>query len=275
MKSFFRKLKTNIRPIMQVLSLLLVGIMPSLLNVVNIVAEQPKLTASQNWIDYFFNFVWTKGNIAIGLFFVVSVMIAIRKMNKGYMFNKGVEYKNYPYIWYWICAKILGYTQCNLVLVPIYMQFKLVIRDVFNDYYCGNLSNKDDDTISVDRTNMNNVADEVNLIISDTYPINHEQIPILKRMKPTIFLSRDNDLDSNRYFSKELIKTVVNEVRNLPPSLRKVNIFATTNPQNTMHIVQDAFKLGERGNIELITVFKQNKNGLRSFKEKGVVVYKR
>lgn len=81
-------------------------------------------------------------------------------------------------------------------------------------------------------------------------------------------------MDHNRYNSPELVQKVVNEVRNLPPSIKKVNVYATTNPQNTMKIAQDAFKLGERGNLDLITVFQQKRTGSRAFEKSGKIVYK-
>lgn len=49
-----------------------------------------------------------------------------------------------------------------------------------------------------------------------------------------------------------------------------------TIPQNTMNIANNAFKLGERGNLDEVIVFQQNKNGnLRRFEKKGKCVYRR
>ena len=68
----------------------------------------------------------------------------------------------------------------------------------------------------------------------------------------------------------------VNEVRQLPANIKKVNVFATTNPQNTMNIINNAFKLGERGNLDEVIVFQQTKNGNpRRFKKKGKRVCRR
>ena len=275
MISFFKKLIANARPICQIIGLIIAFLLPSLLNVSKEVVEPPELTASQNLIDYIFYFVWNKGNIAIGIFLFIVTLFIMRKWNKNDMFNKGDEYKNYPYCWYWICAKFLGYTECNLILVPIYLQFKLVIRDTFPKYYCGELEKKDNDVISVKRLNSSNISDELNMIIADTYPLQVNQIPRDKRSKPIIIISRDNDLDHNRYNSPELVGKVVNEVRNLPSSIKKVNIYATTNPHNTMKIAQNAFKLGERSGLALITVFQQKRMGSRKFEEAGKIIYKR
>ncbi|MGN0340614.1 MAG: hypothetical protein ACI4D0_08955 [Lachnospira sp.] len=276
MKSFLKKIVVNSRSFFQIIGVIFVGFLPSLLNVSVTVTEQPQITASQKWFDYVFYFIWTKGDKAIGLLLSIVALLAVRKVNKECIFNKGDVYKNYPYIWYWVCAKILGYSECNLILVPIFMQVKLVIHDTFDKYYCGIFSKKDNDTISVNKKNMSGVSDEVNLIIADTYPLKVEQIPASKRIKPTILISRDNSVDHNRYDSPELVQAVVNEVRNLPVNIKKINVYATTNPQNTLNIANDAFKLGERGNLDEVIVFQQRQTGNpRRFEKKGKVVYRR
>lgn len=274
MKSLFRKVIINIRPISQIVILILIGFMPSWLNLSEIVVEQLNITASQKWIDYIFYVAWALGDMAIGTFFVVMALLSIRKMNKDKVFNKGDAYKNYPYIWYWLCAKILGYLECNLILVPIFMQFKLVIRDTFDKYYCGSFIKKDYETITVKRENISNVMTSVNLLIADTYPLDINQLPENKIENPTITISRDNVTDHNRYYSPSLVKAVVNEISNLPNTVKVVHIFATTNPQNTVNIVRNAFKLGERGSLDKIVVYQQSAiDPLRRFQSNGKVVY--
>lgn len=273
MKSIYKKVVANIRPICQIIVLAIILLLPSLLDITDKVQKAPELAASQDLNDYIFYFLWNKGNVAIGIFLFVVALFAVRKWNKDCMFNKGNEYKNYPYFWYWICSKILGYTECNLILVPIYMQFKLIIRDTFCKYYCGELDKKPDDIISVQKINFEDASNEVNIIIADTYPLETNQIPAGKRSKSTIIISRDNVADHNRYDSPELVQNVVNEVRNLPIKVKSINIYATTNPCNTMKIVKAAFKLGGRSNLDLITVFQQNRTGSRKFKKKGVSVF--
>lgn len=270
MKSVVKKIKANVRPIIQIIVLIIIGVFPERMNICNLVNEEPVLKASQNISDYILFFVWKQGNIAIGILLAVIVLMAMRKFNEKAVFNNGDEYKNYPYIWYWICAKVLSYSECNLVLVPIYMQFKLVIRDTFKKYKCGSYPKKENDEIEKRKINFYTIADEVNLMISDTYELNENQIPILKIGKPTIIISRNNSNDHNRYDSLSLVQAVVNEVRGLPSEVKTVNVYATTNPLNTMNIVSEAFKLGERGNIDSIVVFQQSKNGNpRMFEDKG------
>lgn len=275
MKSIKEKIIANIRPIGQIIGILIIFFIPKALNISDMVTKEPELKASQNWLDYVFYFVWNKGEIAIGLLLGIFVLFQIRKANKDCLFNRGDVYKNYPYWWYWVCAKILGYSECSLVLVPPDLQFKLVFKDTFTKYYCGEYEKKTSDTISVAKTNSPNSSDEVNIMIADTYPLQESQIPRAKRSKSTILISRDNVVDHNRYNSPELVKKVVNEVRNLPLNIKKINIYTTTNPQNAMKIAQDAFKLGERSSLDIITVFRQKRTGNRSFEKKGKIVYKR
>lgn len=275
MKSIKKKVRDNIRPIGQIIVVIIIIFLPKILDVSNIVIEGPELKASQNWLDYVFYFIWNKGEIAIGLLLGIFVLFKIRKANESCIFNKGDAYKNYPYWWYWFCAKILGYSECSLILVPPDLQFKLVFRDTFSEYHCGEYEKRTNDIVSVKKINLSSAFDEENIMIADTYPLQESQIPEDKRLLPTIIISRDNMMDHNRYDSPELVHKVVNEVRNLPLKIKKVNIYTTTNPHNAKKIAKNAFKLGERSNLDLITVFRQKRIGNREFEERGKVVYKR
>lgn len=276
MKSIVNKIKSNIRAIIQIVVLVIIGVFPEKIDICNLVKDEPVLKASQNITDYILYFIWKQGNIAIGIFLAIVVLMTMRKFNEKVVFNNGDEYKDYPYIWYWICAKVLSYSECNLILAPIYMQFKLVLRDTFKKYRCGSYPKKENDPIEKRKINFSTISDEVNLMISDTYELNENQIPILKIGKPTIIISRNNSDDHNRYDSISLVQAVVNEVRGLPSEVKRVNVYATTNPLNTMNIVSDAFKLGERGNIDSIVVFQQSKNGNpRMFENKGKKVFQK
>lgn len=225
--------------------------------------------------DYIFYFAWKGGDWAIGVFFLIVVLFIIRKWNKTYMFNRGNYYKQYRYGWYRICSKILGYSECNLIQVPIYMQFKLVLNDTFDKYNCGEFDKKENDTISVSKSNFSHETDEVNVMISDTYPLSLSQLPEIKKNIPTLLISRNNTNDVNRYDSPELVRCVVNEVRSLNNNIKKVNVYATTNPLNTKNIASSAFKLGGRDNFNEVRVFQQERDGIRKFNNKGIVVYKR
>lgn len=77
-----------------------------------------------------------KGNHFIAICLVLFALCRIRKYNydKSVSVNKFNCYHNYPLPWYLFCAKILNIKNCNLILVPIYMQFKLISRNVFEHF---------------------------------------------------------------------------------------------------------------------------------------------
>lgn len=273
MKHKIKLVMANLRPIVQIALLIIAFFLPVKLGIVENF-KAPEAVASADLQTYILYYIWMFGDKAAGGILAFIVWRWEKRINKEYLFNRGNTYKNFPYWWYYVCAKFLGYSKCNLKRVPIYMQFKLVLGDTFDNYDCGNYEKKENDVIMVSRKNDSNMENEMNLIISDTYPISMEQIPVTKKRKYTIIISRDNANDTNRYDSPQLVKKVVNEMRNLPQIIDKVNVFATTNPQNTVNIVNEAFKLGERANVKCVEVFQQKRDGKRKFEEKGKIVYK-
>lgn len=166
------------------------------------------------------------------------------------------------------------YEQENkVVLVPINMQFKLVINDTFSSFYTGDIKEKSEN-VSVQKEDVKN-SKQVNLIIADTYPIVKRQLPHSKEQYPSIIVSRKDSEDRNRYKNCVLVEKINNLVNHLPDCTKEINIYTTTNPANTMCIAKEVFGAGSRGNFELITVFQQSSDRERKFEEKGMVVYKR
>lgn len=214
------------------------------------------------------------GKPAISVLLVGISWIAARKWNGGYVMNKNSVYHDYPYIWYWFCAKILGILECNLILVPISTQFKLVIRGTFSAYP---LETSDYPPISDEKDcriiaqNEDAVADEINLIIEDTYEISDSQIPEEKRSLQTIRVSR-YDGTNNRHFSQKLIDAVNATVRQ-KRSVPRLNVFATTNPMNSKQIAMSVFAQGGRGNVAHLYVFQQESKENRVFSKRGRKIY--
>ena len=124
----------------------------------------------------------------------------------------------------------------------------------------------------IKKANFVQVSDEVNLVLADTYPIENQQLPIVKRRLSTITINRMRP-NVSRYYSPQFIAKIVDEVRNLPRNVTDINVFPTTNPKHALKIARDVFKLAERGNIKKLVVFPQEKTGIRKFARKGKVVY--
>ena len=189
--------------------------------------------------------------------------------------NNDNVYHNYPYVWYWFCAKVLGIKKCNLILVPIYMQFKLVIENIFKDYPLDEAdfpAIEDEPECIVKKKNMRADLSEINLILEDTYVIESNQIPFRKKTLPTIKISRNIGNSHTRHFSPKFVNAVSEEIRKLP-QVYIVNIYATTNPMNTVRIIRSTFKMADRGNIQHVFVYQQKRSGIRRFDGKGHKIY--
>lgn len=238
-----------------------------------------KFSEPTGFADIFFSIIVSCYG-RIGIWLIVSAMIygKMRKFNADLVMNKGNRYHCSCYCWYWFCSHILGIKKCNLILVPIYLQFKLVINDVFEEYPFDEkrFPTLSQDTVTVEElvpaaTGVND--SEINLVLEDTYPIEINQIPERKRNLFTIKISRNRpDNIGQRYYSTQFIETVQSIVRHLPDSVT-VNIFATTNPVNTRYIAQNTFQLANRGNIECLYVYQQSSVGNRNFESRGHKIY--
>ena len=274
MKNLGRKIKENLCSIVQIVLLIILLILPVIVD-------------ASSWIEFFFqnseiNFETAKyyflleiGNWGIGIVLMLLTLFKIRKYNSEKLFNTKNVYHDYPYMWYWICAKILGYTKCNLKRVPIYLEFKLVLEDTFSKYDVGTEDDYpkiENEEIEIYKKNWNPGSQEINLILSDTYPIMESQLPARKSTLPILAIVRKRS-DKSRYYSPRFISKIVDEVRNLPRNMTFVNIFATTNAKHTKQIVEDAFKMAERGNVKKLVVFQQSNKGMRRFKRNGKVMY--
>ena len=225
--------------------------------------------------DILLSFLMDSGDIVIVIGSFIFILIAIRLFNHNYVMNQGNYYHDYPFLWYWYCGNILGIKKCSLILVPIYMQFKLVIRDVFKGFPLNEseypvLDNEPE--CKVYEHNLNDEINELNIILEDTYLIECSQIPDKKQNLPTIKISRNDGRSNERHFSQEFIKTIIDEIKKFS-CIKRVNLYATTNPMNSLNIARRVFKTGNRGNIEHLYVYQQDNAGNRYFKPDGHEIY--
>jgi len=225
------------------------------------------------------NFIWyfalSHGKLVASVILFVLILWRIRKYNQNFLMNRKNVYHNYCYIWYWICAKVLGIKKCNLVRVPVFMQFKLVINGTFEEYPLNDDEYPivdDEPDCLVEKINKGMDRNEINLILEDTYLIEFTQLPKSKQDLFTVKVSRNDGTTNGRHFSQKLIEATINEVRNLKSS-KTINVYATTNPKNTAHIAKRVFALGDRGNIKQLYVFQQKNTGRRYFEDGGHKIY--
>lgn len=272
-KHVIENISDNERQIFEIIVLIFFTCIPFLVNLKDIFNDY--LNDYQLSPDNFLCQMAIRENKYIGaVILMIFALSFIRKYNKYYIMNNKMVYHDYPYIWYWICAKILGINNCNLELVPIYMQFKLVIRATFLNYPLDDRdyhTESDESAIAVKTFNKDSSDIEVNIILDDTYIISKKQIPEEKQNLKTIIINRNNN-DNSRHFSQQYIDKVINCVANLKENTN-VNVYATTNPVNTKYIAKRAFGSGGRGNIKHLYVFQQNEYGDRSFDIRGRKIY--
>ena len=215
------------------------------------------------------------GNWIVAIVLSILILSIVRKQNKEITMNRKNIYHKYSYLWYWFCAKILGIEKCSLILVPIYMQFKLVIKSIFNNFPLDERDYPvidDEKDIKVTKLNWSSDSSEINMILEDTYQIDIKQIPDEKSNLPTIKISRNDGSSTVRHYSCKFINRVNDETRGLSNGVR-VNVYATTNPMNTYNIAKRVFKIANRGNLAELYVYQQESTGSRLFESKGKKIY--
>ncbi len=271
MKRIIEFIKSNYRQIVQLVLLLIVIVIPLFVDWAKVFEEyiDKEYITPQNFV---WRFCILAGRPGLSLLLSFLLIKIFRKANKDYTMNQGNVYHNYCFIWYWICAKILGIMKCSLIRVPIFMQFKLVIRDVFESYPLDEtlfpvVGNEPDCQITI----YNNTADtkEINIMLEDTYRFQLKQLPSTKQKLYTIRISRNDGSDTNQHFSEKLVSATINEVKKRK-RVDRINVYATTNPMNTKHIAERAFKTGGRGDFAHLYVFQQESIGDRNFIDKGI-----
>lgn len=269
MKEMIRKFKDCKTQLCQLLFIALALFLPIIFNIKSVINIEPK----NNIIDIIYYLLSKFGNLGIGIFFAVGVILIIRQMNKNKNLNNGNIYHDHSYLWLWLCSNILGYEKCNLVLVPIYMQFKLIINDVFNEFIVTNNISEEKTSSKIIYINCNNKDSlEYNLILEDTYSINDFQIPPEKKQLPTIkVINSETKSEGVRKYNPNFVESAVKVIRELPEGVL-INIFATTHAKHNSEIVEQSLKLADRGNIAEVFVYQQDTQSCRNFSERYKVI---
>ncbi len=272
MKEIIRKFKDCKTQLCQFFFIFLALFLPKISNIESVINTKPK-DISFDIIDIIYYFLSKLGNLGISIFFAGIAIFTIRKINKNKILNNGNIYHDHSYLWFLLCSKILGYEKCNLVLVPIYMQFKLVINDVFSEFIVTNNISEEKTSSKIIYINCDNKDSlEYNLILEDTYSINDFQIPPEKKQLPTIkVINSETKSEGVRKYNPKFVEFVVKEIRALPKGVL-INIFATTHAQHNYEIVEQSLKLADRGNIAEVFVYQQDRQSYRNFSERYKVI---
>lgn len=181
------------------------------------------------------------------------------------LFNGGDFYKNYPYWLYFVSSKLLGFKYCTLKNVPIWLQFKLLLNNLFVNFLTGDNLDEDSNQFEedlnepvVDVINSTIKTNSIDLILSDTYPITQDQLPKFSKGHYSIEIARTNQPNGNRMVNYKFVNKIQEMIYKLPKEIDTLNIYATTNPMHNKLIVQKILSLGNRTQIKHINVAQQN-----------------
>lgn len=199
-------------------------------------------------------------------------------MNKNRVFLAGNIYGTNYYIFYKL-AKVLGFNKISLIRKPYYCMFKIIINDDFEELINLDKENEklsSDISIRVDESKFHNINNlrECNLIVSDTYKIQLEQLPIDKKDIDTIEIERIGH-SGVRISSQDLVNEVRKAVIKIVNTGANINLFLTTSTFNTYQIIRECFMQADRDKIEL-EVFQQDTSKRdKKFNNKGKKVLRR
>ena len=215
-------------------------------------------------------------SIICGTLLTIIIRRVIIKFNKDKYFNKGNKYSSFPYWIYWIAAKFLRFGKITLVRIPIYLQFKLVLKDTFpiietDSSFVNEEHSIKEKTVETKKKRMNVIHNELNLVLIDTYDIKKDEIPVNKIDLPTIIIKSGNQKDGDRSMNPNFTKEVRIQTDYFRKQYDKVNIFATTNTNHTKLIIENCFKNAERTGFKEVFVYQANRKNYK-FEDKYAVV---
>jgi len=196
-------------------------------------------------------------SLICGVIISIFLLLAIRRMNKEKLFNTGNAYFNHSIVLYWIAAKILGYGILSLIRVPIYLQFKLLFQDLFNQILIDDNVEIVSEIPTIITKNIDIHYNELNLILSDTYEIQERDLPLSIRKLPTVIIRKGSNFNGNRTYNPNFISAIREQTNKYRHQYDIVNIFATTNTNHNKSIIFKCFKNGDRTGFQNIYVYEQ------------------
>lgn len=243
------------------------------------------IALSSIWLSSIFTLIDYKGNgftvklsdltfnhprrVACIILFVLQ-LFAIRKINKEKEFAPTDIYGDYSIFIYYIAWLVVGYKKVNLQLKPIPLQFQLLNINFLECF---------DDTEYFDRDYKYKVSykgkiskntRKINIVVSDTYPIEISKLPQNTINNYTIIISRDGE-KGVRIISKNLIELLIKEVQKSKNYCREFNLFLSTPASTNKLIFQQVFQTGLRDKF-IINIYQQDNENNFIFKEKSTCI---
>lgn len=210
---------------------------------------------------------WIFNLIAISI--SIAFLFGIRIFNAKRPFNKGNLYLDIKY-YHLKVARIMGYNNFSLARVPIDLHYKVILNETFKNIIAEEHDTKEKSTESK-TLNDKNESNEVNLVLSDTYKVELEQIPERNQSLPTVCIDSKNTKRGIRIYNPKFVEEVQKAVSEMPKKYKRVNVFSHTNTQHNKEIIEKGFLKGGRGEFQTIYVYRYDTSN-EKFNDLGVKV---
>lgn len=196
------------------------------------------------------------------LFF--GFLIIYRRLNKDKEYAPTNIYGDYHVIIYYIAWLFVGYKKVNLKMKPIPLQFQLLS---INKLECFDDTEYSDKNYKYKVNHIGKLGKDtkqINIIVSDTYPITDDKIPKTLIDNYTINLTREGE-KGIRVKSQELIELLIKEVQNTKQYCKTYNLFLSTPASTNMSIFNQVFHT-ERDKF-ILNIYQQDSENEFKFKD--------
>ena len=201
------------------------------------------------------------------LFF--GFLIIYRRLNKDKEYAPTDIYGDYHIIIYYIAWLITGYRKVNLKMKPIPLQFQLLNINKLECFDNTEYSNRNYKYKVSRKGKCNKNSKQINIIISDTYPIIEAKLPQKIIDSYTISITREGD-KGIRTKSQERIEILIKEVQSTKQYCRNYNLFLSTPASTNINIFNQVFHT-ERDKF-VLNIYQQDSENDFKFKEKSVKI---
>lgn len=196
----------------------------------------------------------------------ILLLIGIRQINKNKEYAKTDIYGDFPIIVYYIAWLFLGYKKVNLKMKPIPLQFQLLDLNVLECFDDTEYLEKDYKYNILHEGKIDKNTNQVNIIVSDTYPIEKSKIPKCVKNNYTINISRKGE-PGIRIHSQKLIEIIIKEVQSCKKYCKKFNLFLSTPASTNKSIYEQVFHTGLRDKF-IINIYQQDSKNNFEFNDR-------